>query len=134
MKKLLTLAFVATLSFVGSMVFADEAATVATSNEAPIVIAPGFGQHGLPYGDQYAGYEGAPGQKVSLLTRIGNRIKAARAAREAKKASQGYGGFDGGYQAPRRKLFAPKAKSNFGGGLHGGYQEFPSEFQVGGYY
>ncbi|MDR2762242.1 MAG: hypothetical protein LBB88_06525 [Planctomycetaceae bacterium] len=137
MKKLLTLAFVAALSFVGSMVYAEETATVATANEAPIVIAPGFGQHGLPYGDHYyTGYEGIPGQKVNLLTKIGNKLKAAKAAREARKAAQGYG-FDGGYPAPRRKLFTPRARANFGGGIHGfngPHGGYPTEFQVGGYY
>ncbi|MDR2170305.1 MAG: hypothetical protein LBP59_09200 [Planctomycetaceae bacterium] len=161
MKKLLTLVFVAALSVVGSMVYADEPATVTT--EAPIVIGPGFEnqnfgypnfanptdrQFGLVVGNHFLGYKGTniqPKQKPSL----GSRIRAAREARAARKAAAaGYGlGFEGAYPQPERKLFR---KANFGGhsfgghsfgghgfgghGFNGGYQEFPAEFQVGGYY
>ncbi|MDR1485288.1 MAG: hypothetical protein LBT09_10750 [Planctomycetaceae bacterium] len=132
----MTLVFVAALAFIGSAVYADDAAAVKT--EAPIVIGPyshGFGNHGSPFGGHFTGDYDVPGQKVGILTRIGNRIKSARAAREARKASYG-GGFDGGYPAPKRKLFAPRNKAGFGGAHQGyqGYQEFPTEFQVGGYY
>ncbi|MDR0390347.1 MAG: hypothetical protein LBH59_00440 [Planctomycetaceae bacterium] len=131
MKRLLTLVFVAAMVFVCNAVYADDAAV---TTEAPIVVGPhgygGFGHHGFPYGDQFAGNYGMPGQKVGILAKIGNRIKSAKAAREAKRAARG---FDGGF-APRRKLFAPKSNAGFGGGFHNGYQEFPAEFQVGGYY
>jgi hypothetical protein len=149
MKKLLTLAFVAAFAFVGSAVYADETATAPATTEAPIVIGPGaYGHHGWGhhqgglYGDQFAAGEYAfPGQKPSFLARIGSKLRAAKAAREARKA-YGYGGefapYGGGEFAPKRKLFAPRNKAGFGGGFHngfnGGYQEFPAEFQVGGYY
>jgi hypothetical protein len=131
MKKLLTLVFVAAaLLFASNAVYANDAA--ASKAEAPIVIGPsGFGHHGLPFGEHFAD-QGIPGQKVSILTKIGNRIKFARAAREARKAATG--AFDGGYPTPRRKLFTPRAKSGFGGGFNHGQQGFPTEFQVGGYY
>ncbi|MDR2344586.1 MAG: hypothetical protein LBE18_00825 [Planctomycetaceae bacterium] len=134
MKKLLTLMFVAALSLVGSAVFADESGVAVTTSEAPIVIAPGFGHHGLSYGHYGADYGYA--EKENILTRIANRLRAARAAREARKAAAFDQGFDGGYPFPKRKLFKPRNRfSPFGGhGFHGGYQEFPAEFQVGGYY
>lgn len=141
MKKLLTLVFVAALAFVSSAVYADDPAASTATSEAPIVVGPyshhGFGHpglgfhHGSPFGENFAGDYGVPGQKTGILAKIANRFKSARAAKEARRAA---GGFEGGYPAPRRKLFAPKAKAGFGGGFQNGYYEFPAEFQVGGYY
>jgi hypothetical protein len=137
MKRLLTLVFVAVMVFACNAVYAND--TAAATSEAPIVVGPhgyygGFGHHGLQYGDQF---DGMPGQKVNILTKIGKRLKSARAAMEARRASRNFGGgYDNGYFAPKRKRFAPRGNYGFGGGFHNhhGYQEFPAEFQVGGYY
>ncbi|MDR1478164.1 MAG: hypothetical protein LBJ00_04405 [Planctomycetaceae bacterium] len=149
MKKLFTLVFVAAVAFVSSNVFAQDAAAAAetTTSEAPIVVGPywhGFGHnHGGLYGDQFVGEYGVPGQKPSLLARIGNRLKSAKAARDARRATSAYGNGFEGVPTPKRKLFTPRNRAGFGGGFNGGfhggfgngaYQEFPAEFQVGGYY